>query len=82
VTEAFTCGYELNSAYRGRLESSGLKVSGVSADGGARIIELPDHNFFLATGFLPQYTSESGKPHPLIITYLEAALKYRGVEGR
>jgi CTP synthase len=81
VAEAFNCNYELNPDFRGTLEATGLKVSGVSEDGGARIIELPDHHFFMATGFVPQFTSEKTKPHPLIIAYLEAALNYRKNEG-
>jgi len=75
VSEPFNCNYELNPKYRARLESAGLKVSGVSEDGGARIIELPGHDFFIATGFLPQLNSEENKPHPLIVAYLKAALK-------
>ncbi|MFH1032113.1 MAG: hypothetical protein V1767_06095 [Chloroflexota bacterium] len=73
IDEAFNCNYELNPVYRKKLEASGLKVSGVSADGGARIIELLDHRFFIATGFLPQLSSEPTKPHPLIIAYIKAA---------
>lgn len=76
VNEAFNCNYELNPDFRGKLEATGLKVSGVSEDGGARIIELPDHHFFMATGFVPQFTSEAARPHPLIVAYLEAALKF------
>ena len=75
VEETFTCNYELNPVYRGRLEATGLKVSGVSEDGGARIIELTDYRFFVATGFVPQLSSEESKPHPLITAYLEAALE-------
>lgn len=75
--ESFSCNYELNPVYRERLEASGLKVSGVSNDGGARIIELPGHYFYLATGFVPQYTSGENSPHPLILAYLRAVLKYR-----
>ena len=77
VLEPFTCNYELNSEYLDKLEAAGLKVSGVSADGGVRIIELPDHNFFIGTGFVPQLTSEPGHPHPLIAAFLKAALKYK-----
>jgi CTP synthase (UTP-ammonia lyase) len=73
--EAFTCNYELNPVYRAALETSGLKVSGVSRDGGARIIELPHRRFFLATGFVPQLSSEENRPHPLILAYLEAAAR-------
>jgi CTP synthase (UTP-ammonia lyase) len=81
VEEAFNCNFELNPAFRETLEATGLKVSGVSEDGGARIIELPSHRFFIATGFVPQFTSEATKPHPLIIAYLEAALNHRRKEG-
>jgi CTP synthase (UTP-ammonia lyase) len=44
VAEPFACSYELNPDFRGGLELAGLRVSGESEDGGARIIELPDHN--------------------------------------
>jgi CTP synthase len=71
--EAFTCNYELNPVYRGILEKTGLKVSGISEDGGARIIELPGLRFFLAAGFVPQLVSEEKRPHPLIVGYLKAA---------
>ncbi len=77
VAEPFTCNYELNPNYRGQLEATGMKVSGTSADGGARIIELPGPRFFIGTGFVPQLASEPGHPHPLIGAFLEAALKYK-----
>ena len=75
IEETFTCSYELNPVYREKLETTGLKVSGVSRDGGARIVELPGHHFYIATGFVPQLSSEENNPHPLIMAYLEAALK-------
>jgi CTP synthase len=65
----------MNPVYRQKLETAGLTVSGVSQDGGVRIIELPDHKFFIGTGFVPQYSSEEGHPHPLIVAYLKAALE-------
>jgi CTP synthase (UTP-ammonia lyase) len=74
IEETFMCNYELNPEYRERLENSGLKVSGVSDNGGARIVELPDHRFFIATGFLPDMSSEENRPHPLIVAYLKAAM--------
>jgi CTP synthase (UTP-ammonia lyase) len=77
ISEPFTCNYELNPEYRGKLEAAGLKISGVSADGGARIIELPDHNFFIGTGFVPQLASEPGRPHPMIAAFLKAAVQYK-----
>jgi ubiquinone/menaquinone biosynthesis C-methylase UbiE len=78
--ENFSCNYELNPEYRPILERSGLIVSGTSYDGGARIVELPPH-WFVGTGFLPQLSSEPGKPHPLIVTYLKAALALKKLKN-
>ena len=81
VEEKFSCNYELNPDFQPLLERSGLQVSGVSQGGAARIIELP-HWFFLATGFLPQYSSEIGKPHPLIVAFLKAALRLKSLKNK
>jgi len=51
----------------------GLKVSGADRNGEARIVELSDHRFFIATLFLPQLSSSYAKPHPLIVAYMKAA---------
>lgn len=75
--EIFNCNYELNPDFNETLEKSGLKISGVTEDGGARIIEMTNHPFFIATGFMPQLTSEETRPHPMIIAFLDAALNYR-----
>jgi CTP synthase len=55
------------------LESQGLVVSGLSDNGRARIIEVPDKRFFIGTGFLPQLNSTPEKPHPLFVAYLRTA---------
>lgn len=73
IRESFNCNYELNPEYKDELESHGLVVSGLSDSGRARIIELPDRRFFVATGFLPQMNSKPDKPHPLFLSYLQAA---------
>jgi CTP synthase len=73
ILESFNCNYELNPDYREKLESFGLVVSGLSDNGRARIIELTDKRFFIATGFLPQLNSKPEKPHPFFVSYLRAA---------
>ncbi|MBN1188767.1 MAG: hypothetical protein JXA46_03360 [Dehalococcoidales bacterium] len=75
IEESFNCNYELNTLYREQLETAGLKVSGISETGGARIVELPGHRYYIATGFLPQVSSTAENPHPLVLAYLEAASK-------
>jgi CTP synthase (UTP-ammonia lyase) len=77
VSEAYYCNYGLNPAYRGQLEARGMVVSAVGAQGEVRIIELPEHPFFLATLFLPQAASRPGHAHPLIAGYAAAVSAHR-----
>jgi len=74
IEESLNCSFELNPEYQEKLESAGLRVSGVSETGSARIIELPSSSFYIGMGFLPQMSSQPGKPHPVISAFLEAAL--------
>jgi len=73
VSEDFTCNYELNPAYADTLTGSGMRINGTSPDGGARVVELSSHPFYLATSYLPQYGSARGNPHPLITAFLAFA---------
>lgn len=77
VEEEFFCNYELNLAFHSAIENNGMLISGIGENGEARIIELTNHRFFLATGFLPQFLSQAERPHPLITAYLEAALNFQ-----
>jgi CTP synthase (UTP-ammonia lyase) len=73
IEERFFCNYEVNDAFRPRLEAAGMKVSAVGHQGETRAIELATHPFFVATLFQPQLTSKSsGQPHPLIRAFLKA----------
>ena len=73
ATEQYYCNFGLNPVYRERLEGAGLVVSGTDADGEARILELPEHPFFMGTLFVPQARSELGKPHPVVLEFCRAA---------
>jgi CTP synthase (UTP-ammonia lyase) len=73
VEEDFFCNYGLNPAYRPRLENAGLRVTGVDQDGAARIVELGEHPFFLATLYCFQTRSRPGHPHPLAAGFVDAA---------
>jgi CTP synthase (UTP-ammonia lyase) len=72
VTEPYYCNYGVNAEYLQRLQDGGLRVSGFGAEGEVRIVELPDHPFFVATLFLPQARSTRGNPHPLLLGYAAA----------
>jgi CTP synthase (UTP-ammonia lyase) len=77
VTEQFHCNYGLNPQFRDKVGTGKLKISGVDIEGEARIVELSDRPFYVATLFLPQVSSRPDRPHPLIIAYLKAALAFR-----
>ena len=73
IEERFFCNYEVNDAFRPRLEAAGMKISAVGHQGETRAIELAAHPFFVATLFQPQLTSKAtGQTHPLIRAFLEA----------
>ena len=74
--ETFACNYGLNTAFEDQIRSKELRVSGYDEDGTTRMIELPDHPFFMATLFVPQLLSQSGKPHPFVCAYLGAASRF------
>jgi CTP synthase (UTP-ammonia lyase) len=71
--EQFYCQFGLNPDYQATLHDGGLRVVGVDDDQTARIVELPDHPFFVGTLFVPPLTSTAEQPHPLITAYLQAA---------
>ena len=69
--------YEVNNHYVPRLEAAGLGVGGVSA-GRERLvetIEIPNHPWFFACQFHPEFTSNPRKGHPLFTAFVKAALK-------
>jgi CTP synthase len=73
--------YEFNNGYRQELEDAGMKVAGTSIDGRlVEIMEIPDHPWFVACQFHPEFTSTPRYGHPLFSGFLEAALKHRDAD--
>ncbi|MBX2864363.1 MAG: CTP synthase [Leptolyngbyaceae cyanobacterium MAG.088] len=66
--------YEFNNAYRNLFLETGYVVSGTSPDGRlVEMIELPNHPFFIASQFHPEFQSRPNKPHPLFLGMIKAA---------
>lgn len=79
VEERHRHRYEVNNNYLDQLCSAGMKVAGWSADRSlVEMIELPDHPWFVACQFHPEFTSRPRGGHPLFTSYIEAAIKHRG----
>ncbi|MBI4005839.1 MAG: CTP synthase [Gammaproteobacteria bacterium] len=78
ITERHRHRYEFNNIYKDQLISSGLKVAGMSMDGKlVEIIEIPDHPWFIACQFHPEFTSNPRDGHPLFSGFIRAANKFR-----
>ncbi|WP_406812026.1 glutamine hydrolyzing CTP synthase [Histophilus somni] len=66
--------YEVNNVIRPQVEKAGLKVTGLSADKKlVEIIEIPDHPWFVACQFHPEFTSTPRDGHPLFAGFVKAA---------
>jgi CTP synthase len=64
--------YEVNNNYRAQLSEAGLRFSGLSVDDLVEVVEIPDHPFFLASQFHPEFTSNPRDGHPLFTKFIEA----------
>ena len=75
IVERHRHRYEVNSGYIGRLIGKGLRISGRSADQNlVEVVEIPDHPWFLACQFHPEFTSSPRGGHPLFSGFVSAAL--------
>ena len=75
VIERHRHRYEVNNHYRKTLEKHGLVFSGNFTEKNlVEIIELPDHPWFLAVQFHPEFKSKPLEPHPLFKGFVQAAL--------
>jgi CTP synthase len=75
ISERHRHRYEVNNAYRQQLTAAGLVVSGTFQEGRlVEIVELPDHPWFVASQFHPEFKSRPTRPAPLFREFVAAAL--------
>jgi CTP synthase len=78
ITERHRHRYEFNNNYIDALEAAGLRFSGKSMDGRlVEVVEIPDHPWFIACQFHPEFTSTPRNGHPLFSGFVEAAAKHK-----
>jgi CTP synthase len=74
ISERHRHRYEVNAAYRERLESHGLSFAGMSPDGLLpETVEITDHPWFIGVQYHPELKSRPFEPHPLFASFIEAA---------
>jgi CTP synthase len=70
--------YEVNNVFRSQLAEAGLVISGTTPDERlVELIELPDHPWFVACQFHPEFKSRPTKPHPLFRDFVAAAIAHQ-----
>jgi CTP synthase len=75
VSERHRHRYEFNQAYLETIERHGLVVSGLTPDGKfVEIAELPEHPWFVAVQYHPEFKSTPLTPHPLFKDFVRASL--------
>ena len=76
VSERHRHRYELNNSFREVLEKKGMVVAGINPQRNlVEIIEIPNHPFFVATQFHPEFKSRPLRPHPLFREFIKAAIR-------
>jgi CTP synthase (UTP-ammonia lyase) len=72
ISESYYCNFGLNPDYEDQLNDAGFRIVGTDSLKEARILELKDHPFFIATLFVPQANSTPDSPHKLVTAFLKS----------
>jgi len=76
ISERHRHRYEVNTAYKDRLEQHGMRFAGMSPDGVLpETIEYADHPWFIGVQFHPELKSRPFEPHPLFASFIGAAVE-------
>lgn len=75
IKEKYYCNFGLNPEYQTQFDENGFKIVGSDKHKEARIVELENHPFFIATLFVPQDNSTIEKPHKLVTEFLKTVLR-------
>ena len=74
ISERHRHRWEINNNYRDALERNGMVLSGLSPDGRlVEVIELPNHPYFVACQYHPEFKSRPTSPHPMFAGFIQAA---------
>jgi len=83
VVERHRHRYEVNNNYLDQLQAAGLRIGGWSADDTlVEVVELPDHPWFIACQFHPEFTSTPRDGHPLFSGFVNAAFAYAETDSK
>ena len=76
ISERHRHRYEFNNVYRQQFAAHGMRVAGTSPDGSlVELVEIPEHPWFVAVQFHPEFKSQPTRPHPMFDGFIAAAVK-------
>jgi CTP synthase len=79
VSERHRHRFEFNDDFRTRYEEAGMKCVGENPDTHlVEVVELPEKRWFIGTQYHPEYSSTVLHPHPLFLSFVKAAIAYKG----
>ena len=82
VNERHRHRYEFNNAYLEQFEASGMMATGTNPDTNlVEVVEIPSHPYFVASQFHPEYASTVLAPHPLFVSFIQAAVQHEDVQA-
>ena len=76
ISERHRHRYEVNISYEPVLNKAGMRIVAKSPDGKLpEIVERPEHPWFVGVQFHPELKSKPFDPHPLFVSFIQAAIK-------
>lgn len=83
ISERHRHRYEFNNSYRSKIEEKGMIVSGIYEEEKlVEIVEIPEHPWFVACQFHPEFKSRPVDPHPLFADFIKASTLYAKERSR
>jgi CTP synthase len=80
ISERHRHRFEFNNHFLKEFEKHGMKASGINPQANlVEIMELNNHPFFIGVQFHPEYKSTVANPHPLFVSFVEAAINFSGL---
>jgi CTP synthase (UTP-ammonia lyase) len=74
VQEKYYCNFGVNPKYIDFIRKGPIRFVGSDSEGELRVLEYPQHRFFIGTLFVPQTNSTKKKPHPIVTGFLNAII--------
>jgi CTP synthase len=78
ISERHRHRFEFNNKFLSEFEENGMFAAGINPDSNlVEVMEIKDHPWFIGVQFHPEYKSTVRTPHPLFVSFVNAALKER-----